>query len=362
MSRGAIGTVRDERLDIARGIAIMAIVLVHVFRGLHNAGLLSQAATATLDLIVGPWCLAVFAFVGGAFVPRAVQRRGVSPYLRERVVWLVFVYLTWTLLQGGIQLATSRSTNTPASLSGILAVWHPLGHLWYLPFLAVVTVVFVPMQPWVRGRAAWVLGLAAAVSVGFWGYDGGYIGTQGLPLVVFFVVGMIIGSERTKAALDRVGRTMAAIVSSLALAVCTALSVAGLAIPPTISFDIRTVASTVLGVVVAVVTSAAILLLSHAVRSAWLLALLGRRSLDIYLAHIVMASGARIILVHLGVTSAWVLVSLCFLSGVAGSLVVSNLARRMTLGWVFDGPRFLAPRRRPQPAPHSATQAVPLTA
>lgn len=362
MARGSIGTVRDERLDIARGIAIVAIVVVHVFRGLYNAGLVDHAATATVDLLVGPWCLAVFAFVGGTFVPRAVQRRGTASYLRERVVWLTFVYLTWTVLQGAIQLATSRSTNSPTSLTAVLAVWHPLGHLWYLPFLAVVTVVFVPMRPWVRGHGAWVFGLAAAVSVGFWGYDGGYVGTQGLPLVVFFVAGMIIGSERTKAALDRFRRSTAALVSGVTLAVATTLSVAGVAIPPTISFDIRTVSTTALGITVAVVTSAAILLLSHAMRSASLLALLGRRSLDIYLAHIVMASGARIILVHVGVTSAWVLVPLCFLSGVAGPLVISNLARRLKFGWVFDGPSFLAPRRPSVPATPSAAAPVPLTA
>ena len=61
---------RDSRLDVARGAAIIAIVLVHVVRGLHAAGLADEAAEDMIARAVGIWCLSVFAFVGGAFVPR----------------------------------------------------------------------------------------------------------------------------------------------------------------------------------------------------------------------------------------------------------------------------------------------------
>jgi peptidoglycan/LPS O-acetylase OafA/YrhL len=89
---------------------------------------------------------------------------------------------------------------------------------------------------------------------------------------------------------------------------------------------------------VSLVTSAAALLLGQAARSMAMLARLGRRSLDIYLAHIIMASGTRIVLLHLGVTSTWVIVICCLLAGVIGSLVVAGGLRRIGLGWIFDGP------------------------
>jgi peptidoglycan/LPS O-acetylase OafA/YrhL len=198
--------------------------------------------------------------------------------------------------------------------------------------------VFVPMQPWIGRRAPWILGIAAMISVAFWGYDGGYVGMQGLGLVVFFVAGMVIGSEPVKAALDRLSPAVAAVISVSVLTIGSAIAALTAATGPTIFWDGRTIATTAIGIAVSLVTSAAALLLGHAARSLAMLALLGRRSLDIYLAHIIMASGTRIVLFHLGVTSTWVIVILCLLAGVIGSLVVASGLRRIGLGWIFDGP------------------------
>ena len=337
-------TKRDARLDVARGVSIVAIVLVHVCRGLNSAGMVESGTTALVDQIVGPWCLSVFAFVGGTFVPSGVRRLGVRDYVRDRVTRFLVIYAIWTALQGGVQLIAASAVNSPTSVGAMLSLWRPLGQLWYLPFLIVVTLVFVPMQPWIRGRAPWILGAAAAISVAFWGYDGGYVGTQGLGLVIFFVGGMVIGSEPVKAALDRFSPAVAAVISVSVLTIGSAIAVLTAATGPTILWDSRTIATTAIGIAVALVTSAAVLLLGQAARSVAMLALLGRRSLDIYLAHIIMASGTRILLLHLGLTSTWVIVILCLLAGVIGSLVVASGLRRIGLGWIFDGPGWLTRR------------------
>src|SRR6185312_2954934 len=107
-------------------------------------------------------------------------------YVRDRVTRFFVIYAIWTALQGGVQLIASSAVNTQTSVGAMLSLWRPLGQLWYLPFLIVVTLVFVPMQPWIGRRAPWILGIAAMISVAFWGYDGGYVGMQGLGLVVFF--------------------------------------------------------------------------------------------------------------------------------------------------------------------------------
>lgn len=332
---------RDARLDVARGVAIVVIVLVHVFRGLQSAGLLGPREIQLLELIVGPYALSVFAFVGGTFVARGVRQRGVGGYVRDRVAQFFFIYILWTVLQGGVQLIASGAVNNPTSLDGLLSIWSPSGQLWYLPFLILVTVVFVPTQPWAGRRAPWILGVAAVVSVAFWGYDGGYAGTQGLGLVAFFVAGMVIGGDRVKAALDRFSPTVAGIVSIGVLTVGSTLSVLTDATGPTVFWEVRTVATTVIGFVLSVVMSAALLLFGQAARSSSLLAFLGRRSLDIYLAHIILASGTRIVLVYLGVTSPWAIVVACVLVGVVGSVLVGNVARKIGLGWVFDAPAWV---------------------
>jgi hypothetical protein len=67
-------------------------------------------------------------------------------------------------------------------------------------------------------------------------------------------------------------------------------------------------------------------------------AVCGRRSLDIFLAHITLASGSRIVLVKLGVHDPASLIAVGLVAGVVGSLVVAKGCRRLGLGWVFDGP------------------------
>ncbi|MGB8405366.1 MAG: acyltransferase [Mycobacterium sp.] len=335
-------TTRDQRLDVARGAAIIAIVLVHVTRGLQSAGELSLTAQDMTTRAVGMWCLTVFTFVGGIFVPRAVEKMGLGAYLRDRTARFVAVYLVWTVLQGALKWLAGGEVNHRTSIGQLFQIWRPDGQLWYLPFLILVTLIFVPMRPWLANRALVVLGVAMVISVAFWGYDGGYIGTQGLGLVVFFVAGMVVGTARIQAVLDRFSVAQAAAISVLILVVTAVLSVRADAVVATDFWREHTVARTATGFVLTVVGSATILLFGQAARSSSFLALCGRRSLDIYLAHIIMVSGTRIVLLKLGVHQIWLLVPLTVLIGVGGSLALATVCRRIGLGWVFDGPSWIA--------------------
>jgi len=354
---------RDASIDVARGIAIIAIVVTHVLRGLNAAHLLGHGSwIAATDRVLCLWELSVFAFLGGIFVAKSVSKRSMGTYLQERTFQFVVLYLLWTALQGGVQLFAARLVNNPSSIGLLLRVWAPTGQLWYLPWLVLATLVFVPLRPWRPERAPWVLGLAALLSIAFWGLDGGAIGTQGLGLVVFFVGGMILGVDRLRSALQSTPFVVAGVGGVALLAVGTLIAVYALPTAPTIGWSGRTVSTVALGVVLSVVMSAAVLVSARAVRSWGFLALCGRRSLDIFLGHIIMASGSRIILMMLGVHSVVLLVAVCVVAGVLGPLVASAALRRIGLAWVFDGPKLptrdrkRSRRSRPAPSPASATE------
>ena len=68
-------------------------------------------------------------------------------------------------------------------------------------------------------------------------------------------------------------------------------------------------------------------------------ALVGRRSLEIFLAHIVVASGTRILLVQAGVSDPWVHVLLATTLGVLVPIVLASLAERLGWLWLFGLPR-----------------------
>jgi peptidoglycan/LPS O-acetylase OafA/YrhL len=198
----------------------------------------------------------------------------------------------------------------------------------------------VPLQPWRPGRAPWVIGLAAVLSVAFWGLDGGLIGTQGLGLVVFFVGGMFLGVDRLRSSLQSIPLVAAGLGGVALFAVGALVAVYQQPTPPTTGWSGRTVSTVALGVVLSVLMSAAVLSIARAARSWDFLAICGKRSLDIYLAHIILASGTRIVLVKLGVHSFLPLVSAGLVAGVLGSLIVASALRRVGLAWVFDGPKL----------------------
>jgi fucose 4-O-acetylase-like acetyltransferase len=343
---------RDASLDVARGLAIIGIVLTHVLRGLNAGHLLGNGAwIPTTDRVLCLWHLSIFAFIGGIFVATSVRKRSLRTYLLERTFHFLSVYLIWTAVQGTVMLWAARVVNNPGSVRSLFRIWAPTGQLWYLPYLVLVTVVFVPLWRW--RPAPWLIGVAATLSVTFWGIDGGVVGTQGLGLIVFFVAGIFFGVDRLQSALQSVPVVAAGVGGVVLFTVGAVVGVYGVPTPPTTGWAGRTASSVALGVVLSVAMSVAVLLFARAARSWSFVALCGRRSLDIYLAHIILAAGCRIILVKLGVHSVVLLATVGLIVGVVGSVVVATALRRIGLAWIFDGPKLPAGvregRRRSEP-------------
>lgn len=76
------------------------------------------------------------------------------------------------------------------------------------------------------------------------------------------------------------------------------------------------------------------------------LALVGRNTLQIYLAHIVVIAGLRIVLMALGVTSAAVLLPTLLVAGVIAPLIAERVLRPTPLRYVFEPPPSLIPGAR----------------
>jgi peptidoglycan/LPS O-acetylase OafA/YrhL len=334
---------RDASIDVARGAAIISIVLYHVLRGLDSAHLLGHGTwIATTDRVLAFWQISVFAFLGGIFVAKSVRKYSMQMYVRERTFRFMVIYVVWTGLEGSVMLLAARVVNKPVSIGSLLRLWIPMAQLWYMPFVAAITLLVVPLRPWEPRRAPWLLGLSAVLSIALWGLNGPVIGTQGLGLVVFFVGGMILGVDRLQSFLRSIPSAVAGVAGVGLFALGVVIVVCALPTPPTQWGSGRTVFSVALGVPVCVGMSAAALLMARAARSWNFLAVCGRRSIDIYLAHITLAAGSRIVLVKLGLHSPVLLAASCVFAGVFGSLLVATVLRRIGLAWIFDGPALPA--------------------
>ncbi|TPW70802.1 acyltransferase [Schumannella sp. 10F1B-5-1] len=346
-----MSTTRDATVDVARGLAIIAIVLGHVERGLIRADLLDGAlpAIVELDRILYLVHLPVFAFLAGLFVARGVERDGVARYLRSRVVLFAWLYVLWSLLQGLVTVALSSLVNRPRSPIEVLELWVPKDQFWFLTWLIVATVIAVLIRPWRVGVRRWI-GVAAAIgSLAFWGLGWNVVGGQGLALTAFYLAGCMIGAERVRRLVGRLGVVRALLVAVLLALVFVAV-LAGTTTPPTEGGATRTPTSVALGVLAAVVGTGVVLSAARALSRLGpltrVLALLGERSLEIFLAHILATAGARIVLDRLGIDEPALQVAGGVIAGLAFPLALWWLTTRLGAPWLFQAPRPLTGARR----------------
>ena len=284
---------RDRSLDVARGLAIVAIVLGHVERGLASALVLPYDTSHTIDRVLYLCHLATFAYLSGLFVKRAMERDGAIETVRRRLMLFAWLYLVWTIVQGSVRVAASSVANTPVTFADVAKIWVPEGQLWFLPWLVAATATASLAQPWrstARGVVALVL--AAALAVAVWGHDPLYVFTRGWALVLPFLIGCAVTQVRHAALARQTG--LVVLSSSLGGAVWLWVGLRTVATTPTTGGEMRTAGTVALGVLgctagtIAVLACGALLARTPAVS---LLSLLGRRSLEIFLAHIVVASG-----------------------------------------------------------------------
>lgn len=332
---------RDQSIDVARGIAIIAIVLGHVERGLASASLLPYDTALTLDRLLYLFHLATFAYLSGLFVRRAVDRDGPRRVITRRVLLFAWLYLLWTVIQGTVRIAASSVANTPVTVGDIARIWIPEGQLWFLPWLIAVTTVAALTQLWrSRVRGFVVLVLAGLLALAVWGYDPLYAFTRGWALLLPFLVGCVVTQPRHALAARRDGLVLA--VGAVGVAAWLWVGLATGAATPTTGGEVRSVATVALGVLGCLAGTAATLAMAALVarsRAAGVLAPIGRRSLEIFLAHIVVASGTRVVLVQVGVTDPWVHLMLGTGLGVVIPIVIASVAERLRWHWVFGLPQ-----------------------
>lgn len=350
--------VRDRAIDLAKGVAIILIVVGHVWRGMGAAGIVNVGTTGfqRFDTVLYAVHLPVFAFLAGLFVQRGVSRGGPWPYLRQRATLLVWLFLLWTVLQGIVRWLAAGRTNHPLTAWGFVeSFWTKDSQLWFLPWLLFATALAVVIRPW-RTRALGVCSLVVAIGVSLvlWGKELTIVGVAGMQLLPFFWVGTILRSDGLKKLMSRAPWWLLALTSTAVFALAVAQP---LVATSTWSAQPATIGSTIWGIVAAVSGKVAVLAWCTGA-GAWngltWLAFVGQRSLEIFLAHIIFAAGIRIALSLVGVHNVGIHLICGTLGGLVGSLALWSISRRRGLTFLFGVPslfgRLLAPPHRgPEP-------------
>lgn len=288
-------------VDVAKGIGICFVVYSHVVKGMMPTGLApSHGPLADLLAIAYSFQMPLFFFLSGLFLPSSLRRRGPGGLVASKVDTLAYPFLLWSLVQGSIEVFASNYTNGRKTWSYLpYSLVHPGSQLWFLYALFVCFLVVAilsaarlpraPLWAFLASTTAYILvpepfSAPAAVK---------YL-VEHLP---FFAAGAMWGTDFPATRLAR--------LPWLAASTTAVLVGQSLLLAKSSWVGVRGAGSMLLaGVSIALVAAVSARLFGPL---AVLLKRLGRASMSIYLLHLLVTGGTRIVLVRLaGVRDPWI--------------------------------------------------------
>lgn len=327
---------RESVFEIAKAIGIVLVVYGHVARGVQSAGLpVNDTAFSLVDGLIYSFHMPLFFFVSGIFFMKSLGSRGRMGLILSKLDTVIYPYVVWSLLQGGFELLLSRFTTSSVSATEVLSLlWSPRAQFWFLYILFLVFLLAVLIYRRPSGGLFWVIFVVTSFL---------NITAQFAPDVfpirylchylVYFALG-VLTREYLPMLLRRLN--LATFVSGL---VSIGLQYLQHGLHHEWFGESLSFAVGVTSVLFVTCISAQLAKIS------WLrpVALLGATSLHIYLMHILIGSGVRIVLQKfLHITNPWIHISV-------GTIVATGLPALLVLQLkffsrinLFSPPRLLS--------------------
>ncbi len=324
---------RQQWIDRAKGFAILLVVYGHVTRGMDKAGIMPlNGPLAVIDAAIYAFHMPLFFALSGCLFCTALRSKGPALMLANKWDSIIYPYVLWSLLHGGLELVLDRWTNHATSIGDVLSfVWRPRIHFWFLHALFLCFLVQCALSS--RSlRHGYVGGLLFAIVGLAWAFLMPPIpGISALlPVFPFFLLGAIHGCEL---------RTSVARYLALGLA-CAAAFVVIHAAPDAVAVALAP-SLTLLGI-----AATCGLLTTPNMPGASCLDLLGRYSFEIYLLHVIAAAGVRIIFQKfLGISHPTLHVALGITAGIALPMLTARICTRLGWEWCWKAPRWLSGER-----------------
>lgn len=320
---------RDRTIDVARGVAMLLVVFGHALVGVVNAGEQTAAYRFTLIMIYSTH-MSLFFMISGllsqSFADRSWANASIN--MLRQIVW---PYLLWSFILLTAHHVMSGYTNSPLeTYNPISILWNPPAVMWFLYVLFVALLI--------RKALAWSPDLALG-AVGACIILASYV--IGLPQELRFVgvvlIAAAVGRDRYSAALSAPIVGLSAVIMGITAIVAWRDAVAWSAAPAPAypAFQAIYIPALVAGPILVMRACALITTLGG-----WLIEALiyvGRRTMPIFVTHILITAGSRIALTMAGVENTVLVIFTGTTLGIALPLVAAYIADRLhlsrLLGW-----------------------------
>ena len=178
-----------KELDIAKGIAIMAVVLGHAFPD-SDFGIENQIANFIHSFVYG-FHMPVFFFIAGLLSAKHKDDQA-YPYIKKRAKKLLIPYFALSLVGLVLKQVFASEANHAFSLSDSLMIplgQSPMGGMWYLWSLFVMSLIFILFVRFIDDD--WTVLLLGVCCHLIWMQKETYFMHNVMNFIVYFMLGVV---------------------------------------------------------------------------------------------------------------------------------------------------------------------------
>lgn len=328
-------------VDTAKGIGIVLVVLGHVLVGLNGAGLINDKKMYTLAFdIIYSFHMPLFFFLSGLFFLHSYTKRGALSLIGNKMSTIVYPFVIWSAIQIIIEATLANYTNNDESFGHLLTMLlYPKSQFWFLQALFLMFVSYALLFSIFKHRAIWITTLLALCLFIF--QDSLLmhmaITDNVIRNIIYFNAGIVLVY------------TVKSFTSSTGMVICAIGLFTALVYGEFIWADIQ-LSQASLWFVLAAAFSGIWMVLSISIQRysfiEWSTKIFGKYSMEIYIMHILFASGVRIILQKFfGIQEFWLHLMSGMAAGLFLPLVTLYLINKFHMRFLLQPPGWMALQR-----------------
>lgn len=343
-------------IDYAKGLTIILVVYHHCYLTLINSGVQVSPWMINANLFVYSFRMPMFFMLSGLFIAKSLQKRGAKKYIENRARILLYPYLLWAIVQITLSVIFARYSNNPLplSLNRYLVIFYQpnaTSQLWYLITLFNTALLYVLLKSTFHLSNRWqfVLGIIFYMISPFLMFNSMLQDTT--RFYVYLVFGSIISDFILSKDNFKLFSSVKLLIPLAILAFLSqyylfehlhlyrlemSIDLKGLTLQHVLLHFwgmLRFTTIVMIGCAFALNACAIFERFGKAV----FMRVLGYHSLYIYLMHVLIAVGLRMVFVDfLHYTNAYILLPLLIIVGMIGSTMIYNLCKHIGLGCLFE--------------------------
>lgn len=284
---------RIKWIDVAKGIGIILVVYGHVLRGLVGSSVnINNIFFEINDKLIYGFHMPLFFILSGLFVERS-KNIGIKSTVKIKSIQLLIPYFVWSIAQGLINVILSSITNNSMSITEVFirTLINPFGQFWFLYVLFLIFVLYYLLRS--KFSISYILSLSIflyiiAPFVDFWIFNQLFIN------LFFFVLGSYLFQKNILDNLTKLNKLNWYFIFSISTFIIVNYFYLFYKFPLILEHILLLLVS-IIGINLIISISLVVIKKNIPIISRFF-TFLGERSIVIYLAHILAASGTRIIL------------------------------------------------------------------